>query len=280
MTIPEKNAFRRFEAEPGPDGASTLPSVQRIAQVTVPLQVGPYFATAPEEPVLLHEYATSVGRRVAHESTQTWARLGSDRGFEICVDHDGAVRAVLLGMDEAVRPVNSTPEAFAKSLGVLDHTLGAILTTDSPQAAKAAFERLEQSLWDIDAAAFAERENWWPLVLDDIRDTSSTEWFTAFEVVNDHGEKQILTESGGIGIHPEEKLWQRLRLAGVQPQQVLRIHTELEACFMPGHYCSLWLGEVFPDAQLTHNFPYGETAASRAEGIQQLREAAAERPPQ
>jgi hypothetical protein len=35
---------------------------------------------------------------------------------------------------------------------------------------------------------------------------------------------------------------------------------------------------VFPEAQLTHNFPYGETAESRAEGIRQLREAAAEQP--
>ncbi|MGW7491552.1 nucleic acid/nucleotide deaminase domain-containing protein [Streptomyces sp. NPDC054786] len=242
--------------------------------------MGPYFSTAHDEPVQLHEYADSVGRRVMDESCLTWARLGSDLGFEICADHDGAVHAVLLGLDEAVRPVNSTPEAFAQSLGALDQALGAILTADGPHTAKTAFEQLEQRLWAIDPGAFAEREYWWPLVLDDIRDTASTEWFTAFEVVNAQGEKQILTGSGGIGIHPEEKLWQQLRLAGVQPEQVLRIHTDLEACFMPGHYCSLWLGEVFPEAQLTHNFPYGETAASRAEGIQQLREAAAEQPSQ
>lgn len=279
MRHPE-DALRSFSSESGSDAGSAHPSVQRLAQITVPLQVGPYFATAHDEAVPLHEYADSVGRRVMDESCLTWARLGSDRGFEICADHDGAVHAVLLDLNEAVRPVNSTPEAFAESLGALDQALGAILTADSPHTAQSAFEQLEQRLWVIDRGAFAEREYWWPLVLDDIRDTASAEWFTAFEVVDGQGEKQILTASGGVGIHPEEKLWQQLRSAGVQPEQVLRIHTELEACFMPGHYCSLWLGEVFPEAQLTHNFPYGETAASRAEGIQQLREAAAEQPSQ
>ncbi|MFI0263593.1 nucleic acid/nucleotide deaminase domain-containing protein [Streptomyces sp. NPDC017056] len=117
-------------------------------------------------------------------------------------------------------------------------------------------------------------------MLDDITDTASTEWFAAFEVVNVRGEKQIFTEPGSVGIHPEEKLWRKLRQAGVEPERVLRIHTELEACFMPSHYCSLWLGEVFPDAQFTYNFPYGESADSRAESIQQLRVAAAEQPPQ
>ncbi|WP_433855419.1 nucleic acid/nucleotide deaminase domain-containing protein [Streptomyces kronopolitis] len=272
-----EDALRSFSSGTGSDAGGAHPSVQRIAQITVPLQVGPYFATSPDEAVPLHEYADSVGRRVMDESCRTWARLGSDRGFEICADHEGAVHAVLLDLNEAVRPVNSTPEAFAESLGVLDQALGAILTADSPHTAQSDFEQLEQRLWAIDRSAFAERENWWPLVLDDIRDTASTEWFAAFEVVDGQGEKQILTASGGVGVHPEEKLWQQLRSAGVQPEQVLRIHTDLEACFMPGHYCSLWLGDVFSEAELTHNFPYGETAASRAEGIQQLREAAAER---
>ncbi len=259
--------------------SDTVESVRRLAQIAVPLEVGPYFATAETDSVRLEEFARAVGRTVVQDDCRDWARLGSDRGFEICADHQGVVRAVLLDWDEALRFVNATPEAFAQSLTALDHALGVILGTDRPQEASAAYAELEHRLRTIDAQAFEGRENWWPLVLDDIRDTASAEWFTAFEIVNDRGEKQIVTQAGGIGIHPEERLWARLRAAGVEAGQVLRIHTELEACFMPGHYCSMWLGQVFPEAQLTHNFPYGETAESRAEGIRQLREAA-EQPPQ
>ncbi|CAL9404650.1 hypothetical protein SUDANB6_01529 [Streptomyces sp. enrichment culture] len=258
----------------GTDPAGVPESVRRLAGITVPLEVGPYFVTAESDPVPLQEFALSVERTVVREECRSWARLGSDRGFEICADDQGVVRTVLLDWTEEWRFVNSAPEAFAQSLAALDRALGVILGTDSPQEASAAYAELERSLRAIDPRAFEGRENWWPLVLDDIRDTASAEWFTAFEIVDDRGEKQILTQAGGIAVHPEERLWARLRAAGVRPDQVLRIHTELEACFMPGHYCAMWLGQVFPDAQLTHNFPYGETAESRAEGIRQLREAA------
>ncbi len=252
--------------------------IRRIGDITLPLTVGPYFATSVTDPVPLQEFARSVGRTVVLEECREWTRFGSDRAFELCADQEGVVRAVLLDWTEDSRFVNATPEAFARSLAALDQALAAILGTDEPQEAAAAYAELEQRLRTLDPRAFEGREHWWPLVLDDIRDTSSAEWFTAFEIVNDRGEKQIVTQAGDIGVHPEERLWARLRAAGVQPEQVLRIHTELEACFMPGHYCSLWLGQVFPEARLTHNFPYGETAESRAEGIRQLREAAAQQP--
>lgn len=273
MTVPP-GSVRGFRREAAGDAFSTAPSVRRLAEVSVPVQVGAYFGTALEDAVLLREFAESVGRTVVREECLQWARLGSDRGFEICADHEGVVRAVLLDWNEESRFVNAAPEAFAESLAVLDRALGMILGTDSPREAAAAYAELERRLRAVDPQAFQGRENWWPLVLDDLRDTASAEWFTAFEIVNGQGEKQIITQSGGIGVHPEEQLWGRLRAAGVEPEQVLRIHTELEACFLPGHYCSMWLGQVFPEAQLTHNFPYGETAESRAEGIRLLREAA------
>jgi hypothetical protein len=274
MTVPEGD-IRRFGPEVAGDASA---SVRRLAQVAVPVQVGPYFVTAQDDAVPLEEFAQSVGRTVVLDECRQWARLGSDRGFELCADHEGVVRAVLLDWTEESRFVNATPEAFAQSLAALDQGLAAILGSDEPQVASAAYAELEQRLQALDPRAFEGREHWWPLVLDDIRDTASAEWFTAFEILNDQGEKQIVTQAGDIGVHPEERLWARLRAAGVQPEQVLRIHTELEACFMPGHYCAMWLGQVFPEAQLTHNFPYGETAESRAEGIRQLREAAAQQP--
>jgi hypothetical protein len=274
MTVPEGD-IRRFGPEVAGDASA---SVRRLAQVAVPVQVGPYFVTAHDDAVPLEAFAQSVGRTVVLDECRQWARLGSDRGFELCADHEGVVRAVLLDWTEESRFVNATAEAFAQSLAALDQALAAILGTDEPQAAAAAYAELEQRLRALDARAFEEREHWWPLVLDDIRDTASAEWFTAFEILNDQGEKQIVTQAGDIGVHPEERLWARLRAAGVEPEQVLRVHTELEACFMPGHYCSLWLGQTFPEAQLTHNFPYGETAESRAEGIRLLSEAAEQQP--
>ncbi|MFF7951715.1 nucleic acid/nucleotide deaminase domain-containing protein [Streptomyces griseorubiginosus] len=277
MTAPQ-DGVRRFGQEVAADTSGPPTSISRLAEVAVPLHVGPYFITDAEDAVRLEDYAEAVGRRVVRESCADWARLGSDRGFEICADLEGVVHAVLLDWNEELRFVNAAPEMFAESLLALDQALATILGTDEPQAAAAAYAELEQRLRSIDPRAFEGREHWWPLVLDDIRDTASAEWFTAFEVVDGQGEKQILTQAGDIGVHPEERLWARLRAAGVEPDQVLRIHTELEACFMPGHYCSLWLGQVFPEAQLTHNFPYGETAESRAEGIRQLREAAAQQP--
>ncbi|GAA2519900.1 hypothetical protein GCM10010276_82550 [Streptomyces longisporus] len=63
---------------------------------------------------------------------------------------------------------------------------------------------------------------------------------------------------------------------GIEPEQVTRIHTELRACFIPGPYCALWLQLMFPDASLTHNIAYGDSAAERADGIRRLQEAAAQ----
>ncbi|WP_148590438.1 nucleic acid/nucleotide deaminase domain-containing protein [Streptomyces sp. WAC01526] len=272
--------LRHFGQEATGDPLATPSSVRRLAQVSVPWQVGPYFSTLANDPVLLGRYAQSTGRTTAREEHQQLARLGTDRGYEICADPQGTVRAVLLDYDEPSRFVNSSPESFAQCLQELDQALRIILGTDQPQAAADAFANAEQRLHTVDPDAFADRENWWPLVLDDIRDTAGTEWYAAFEYVGADGQKQIVTRAGSIGLHPEERLWSALQASGTEPGQVLRIHTELEPCFMPGHYCSLWMAQTFPDTELTHNFPYGETAESRAQGIQLLREAATQPPQQ
>ncbi|GAU69867.1 hypothetical protein SSP35_15_00220 [Streptomyces sp. NBRC 110611] len=262
------------------DPMSTPGSVRRLEQVAVPWQVGPYFSTTADAPVVLGSYAEAVGREVASEEHRLLARLGTDRGTELCSDSHGVVRAVLLDYDEPSRYVNASPEAFAQSLLVLDQALRAIVGADQPRVAAQAFADAEQRLRDLDPTAFADRESWWPLVLDDIRDTAGSEWYAAMEYVGADGQKQIVTRAGAIGLHPEERLWSALSGAGVEADQIVKVHTELEPCFMPGHYCSLWMAQTFPDAELTHNFPYGETAESRAEGLRLLAEAAAQPPQQ
>ncbi|MBM9510231.1 nucleic acid/nucleotide deaminase domain-containing protein [Actinacidiphila acididurans] len=246
-----------------------------LAGVAVPAQVGPYFVTRDGDPVELVEYAGSVGREVARAECARWARLGGDNGYELCADEDGTVWSVLLDWDEPDRFVNASPQAFAEGLAELRAALGVIMGADRPQAAMDAFNRLTERLRERDPLAFAEREHWWPLVLDDIRDTASVRNYAAFEYEDPAEGKRIVTAAGAVAAHPEERLWAALRAAGVEPEQVLRVHTDLEPCFLPGHYCSMWLAEVFPHAELTHSYPYGDTAVSRAEGVRLLREAAA-----
>jgi len=256
----------------GPDEPAGAPA-HCLTGLRVPAGVGPYFTTSGHDPVPLGEYAAATGNRVARERCADWARLGGDNGFELCADAEGTVRAVLLDYDEDDRFVSSSPEVFASGLAELREALSVILGTDRPSTAAAAFDRLTERLRALDPQAFAERENWWPLVLDDIRDTASVENFAAFEHLDPEEGKRIVTQAGAIAQHPEERLWITLNAAGVDPGQVLRVHTDLQACFMPGHYCSLWLAQLFPHAEMTHSFPYGETADSRAEGIRRLREA-------
>jgi hypothetical protein len=272
--VTEDGALRTF-GPTGPEDPAGTPA-HRLAGISVPWRAGPYFATGDQDPVPLGEYAAATGHRVGREECAAWARLGGDNGFELAADAEGTVWAVLLDYDEADRFVNSSPEAFASGLAELREALRVIVTTDQPQTASAAFDGLAERLRARDPQAFAERENWWPLVLDDIRDTASVENYAAFEYVDAGGDKRIVTQSGAIALHPEERLWDRLNGAGVEPEQILRVHTDLAPCFMPGHYCSMWLAQVLPHAAMTHNFPYGESAESRAEGIRRLRESADE----
>ncbi|MFE0457943.1 nucleic acid/nucleotide deaminase domain-containing protein [Kitasatospora sp. NPDC058965] len=257
-----ESGLRRLGPEAGAD----------LADLVVPLRVLPYFHVLPEESASLRAYAEEEGQRL-DEAQVSWARLGSDRAFDLCVTAAGEVRAVLLGYDEPERFVSSTAEAFADGLLLLDVLLESVAAAQTPGEAAAAFRATEQALRDADPRAFADTEHWWPLVLEDIRTTASVECYATFEFAAPDGERHLVTRSGGIGVHPEQQVWSDLHAAGIQPAQVTRIHTELEACFLPGHYCSMWLAMMFPDAATTHNVSTGETAAERAAAIEKLRQA-------
>ncbi|MFC7178500.1 nucleic acid/nucleotide deaminase domain-containing protein [Kitasatospora paranensis] len=257
----------------GPDGCRRFDD-----GLVLPVQVGPYFHTLAEEPAGLGAYADAIGAELPAPEQRAWTRLGSDRAYDIVADPQRRVHGLLIRYaDEPLVFVNSSPEAFAASLLGLDELLDTLASTDDPGRAAAAFAGLEERLAALDPEAFADRGSWWPLVLDDIRDTSSVENYAAFEILDDNGDKQVFTSSGSICLHPEERVWRNLEAAGIQPEQVVRIYTELEACAMPGHYCSMWFALAFPNARVTHSFPYGETAESRSEGIRQLRAALAQR---
>ncbi|MEU1460108.1 nucleic acid/nucleotide deaminase domain-containing protein [Streptomyces sp. NPDC005727] len=256
-----------------PDAAAAA-----LATTGVPLHVAPYFTAADStDGPTLGMTAGHRGLR-APAGQENWLRVGTDPLAHLCVRPDGAVQAVFLEIGEDDMFVSSGVEAFNASLVALDRRLPVIAASTGLPVAAAAFRELNAELRQIDAAAFEDRESWWPRVLDDVRHTLNFPFSSAFEYVDASGAKQIVTDATGPGrAHPEELLWQRLRAEGIAPEQVRRVYCELEPCVMPGHYCAMWLQATFPHAEFTHSFDYGSTAESREAGLKELITYAAER---
>ncbi|MET9669664.1 nucleic acid/nucleotide deaminase domain-containing protein [Streptomyces sp. NPDC006475] len=246
----------------------------------VPVAVAPYFhAPLADDAVALGAFAARSSGPRPHPEMESWPRIGFDGLAHLCVRPDGAVQAVLLEEVADDMFVNTDVSKLGASLLALDRVQPLIAAAGSRlEEAAAVFRDLSTQLRRIDAAAFEERESWWPRVLDDIRHTLNFPFSAAFEYVDAAGAKQVVTEATGSGRpHPEELIWRRLSGEGVQPGQVRRIYCELEPCLMPGHYCAVWLKETFPQAQFTHSFDYGATAESREDGLKELITHAAER---
>jgi hypothetical protein len=218
--------------------------------VFLPAQVGPYF-TAAEAPDA--------------------ADLGTDRGGRIHVDVRGAVRNDLARIGMPEQYVNVSVEALAAGLLALDEGLAATTAATSQPAAMAAYRELRETLLRVDESAFAERESWWPRVLDDLRLPLNVGSSAAVEFIGADGEKKILTAVSAPGKpHPEELLWHQLHASNMSGDVVKQVYCELEPCLMPGHYCAAWLGAEFPEAKFTHSFGYGETAEGREAGVEAL----------
>ncbi|MEW2129055.1 nucleic acid/nucleotide deaminase domain-containing protein [Streptomyces sp. NPDC005435] len=242
-----------------------------LAQVGVPLHVGPYFVAADDtDGPTLGMYTGHRGVALQGDWAE-WVRIGTDRLAQLCVRGDGSVVAVFLGRGEPALFAGSDVAAFTHCAAALDRALPVIAAADGLQSAAEAFAALVREIRRIDPEAVAGRENWWSRVLDDIRHTLNFPFSSAFEYVDGDGAKQIVTAQAGPGLpHPEEQLWRQLSAAGVEPGQVRRVYCELQPCMMPGHYCAAWLQAVLPEAEFTHSFDYGETAESREEGLKEL----------
>ncbi len=247
-----------------------------LSAAGLPLQVGPYFAAEPGRPVRLADWARTVGRSVDGRPEADWARLGSDRGAELCVDGAGRVRAVYVALQGPSVPVNSSLGAFLDNLCTLDENLRALAAAEQPDEVFRLFSAAEGRLRGTDLRAFESDEQWWPRVLEDVRHTRGVPGYAAFKVRGQGGEPQIVTADGSLALHAEEALWHRLSAAGLDPDDVLEVYTELQACLMPGHYCAVWLGLTFPNAEFSHSYDYGDTAAEREAGIRELAAALAE----
>jgi hypothetical protein len=253
--------------------ASELPGSTRgyLRETGVPMHVMPYFRAAAEtDGVTLGLYTGHHGL-VMQDPRGDWARLGTDRLAHLCVRPDGTVQAVYPTRPEADVFVSSDVQAFNLCLATLDRRLPTIAAATSLPVAAAAFRELNAELRQIDPDAFEDAETWWHRVLDDVRHGLNFPFSSAFEYVDEAGAKRVVTAETGPGRpHPEEILWERLSAEGVEPAQVRRVYCELEPCMMPGHYCAIWLQGLFPQAEFTHSFDYGETAESRESGLKEL----------
>jgi hypothetical protein len=246
----------------GPSGLRAVaPRPGLLADPGLPVQVGPYFLAAePSE------------RPEPSEQSGDSPLLGTDQRARFHQAADGSVRAALPGTGLPEMAVNAGVEAFAAGLLLLDRLLPAVAAADPDRDRSfAAYVELREGLLALDPSAFAERESWWPRVLDDLRRPLNTDASAAIEYLDDEGDRRIVTATGGPGQpHPEEIAWYRLSAAGVPPDRVSKVYCELQPCFLPGHYCALWMAEAFPTAEFTHRYDYGRTAASREAGVREL----------
>jgi hypothetical protein len=250
------------------------PDVDLLTATGVPVEVGIYFEAAQSDTsVAFGAFAREAGHTLAPEQ-EGWLRLGTDQGLEICLGGDGAVRAVDAYGSLPTRAVNSGLAAFLGSLLALDQHL-AVLADPGQRDPVAVYRQLREALLSLDAGV-EDDENWWSLVLEDIRHTLSFRFSAAVRYRDSAGQDQILTAQAALaGPHPEERLYQVLQDQDVPGEAVSEVFTELKACLMPGHYCALWLGTAFPQASFTHAFEYGETAAQRESAlIEAMRHAA------
>ncbi|WP_037606864.1 nucleic acid/nucleotide deaminase domain-containing protein [Streptacidiphilus rugosus] len=242
-----------WPAEAGPGGAGC------VTEVGVPVQVGRYFSApdAEAEPAP----TTAQGRPV----------LGYDGPVELYVTPEGAVRGGFDGFALPEMPVNSGVDRFLLCLTALDRAVPLIAGAEDQGDALAVYRELRAELTALDEEAFADREGWWPRVLDDLRHPLNVRSSAAIGYRDAQGEEQILVATTGPGLpHPEEIAWDRLAAAGVPGEAVTSVFTELQACFMPGHWCALWMPAEFPQARFTHRFDYGRDAGSREAGVKAL----------
>lgn len=240
------------EAGPGGEGFGV------VAEVGVPVQVGRYFGGPQEDGVAP---VTAEGRPV----------LGYDGPVELYVTAEGGVRGSFGGYELPELPVNSSVERFLLCLTALDKAVPLIAGAEDQGEALGVYRELRAELMAVDEEAFADREGWWPRVLDDLRHPLNVRSSAAIGYRDAEGEEQILVATTGPGLpHPEEIAWDRLAAAGVAGEAVTSVFTELQACFMPGHYCALWMSAEFPQARFTHRFDYGRDAESREAGVKDL----------
>ncbi|NYI07305.1 nucleic acid/nucleotide deaminase domain-containing protein [Allostreptomyces psammosilenae] len=259
------------------------PAVEQLARFNLPARVGSYHR-AMDTPEPLGSYVRRVGIDFPADEIHGLWRLGGDSGSEICVTADGEVWSVFCEFPGEPRLVNSSADAWVRSLWALDEACRRLTADPSgpvapgpgatePGAPEPAgeVERLGRVLREIDPDAFEDEEGWWPLVVEDLGHLTAVRPAGAFAYTDAEGREARITGYAVPGAgHPERRIWAELARLGVRPEQVREVYTELAPCTLPGGYCLEWLQSSFPAAELSYSFPYGPDRAERERGVREL----------
>ncbi|MFB7666198.1 SUKH-4 family immunity protein [Kitasatospora sp. NPDC056138] len=246
------------------------PVREQLATAGLPEAVGPYFEVT-DEPVRLADFAREYGLPEPPVETAAFWHLGSDNGSEICCDASGRVWSVFCEIRLPSRLVNTSVGAWLATLAEFVQLRDQLSSAPIGPEAVAAVDGFRARLTEIDPDAMTDPDHWWPLVADDLRLTASVDAGGVFEFRTDSGAIRQVTgyTVPGQG-HVERRLWHELESNGIEPEQVTRVHTDLEPCMLPGGYCADWLAVTFPEAQVTYSFGYGPSPADRARGVSEL----------
>ncbi|MFF3258005.1 SUKH-4 family immunity protein [Streptomyces sp. NPDC002932] len=111
-----------------------------------------------------------------------WPRIGQDGLAQVCVRPDGIVQAVMLTDAADDMFFSSNLAAFNMSPLALDHAQTQLATSSGLAESASVLRDLDVEVRRIDAHAMAQRENWWPRVLDDVRHTLNFPVLGSFRV--------------------------------------------------------------------------------------------------
>lgn len=96
-------------------------------------------------------------------------RIGTDYGTDILLDADGRVRSVSESGEYPERFVNSDLPAFVRSLAIVIEKREEY-AGESNDVLDEQVEVLAATLLDIDENVFADPENWWSVIFEQMRD--------------------------------------------------------------------------------------------------------------
>lgn len=128
---------------------------------------------------------------------------------------------------------------------------------------KTRFRKIEYGSSDLSKNAIEFRKN---------NKIFSARNVAVFEYVEGGNIKTLTMASERGSGHAERLIAKKLDEIGVQPSQVTKIFSELEPCSVPGGYCKRFIKNTFPQAKVTYCFEYGDTASSRAKGVDLLKQ--------
>lgn len=146
----------RWPAEPVRDLGLSGRAAEVLVRVGLPAAAEPLFAAGPLRPVLLGPEAGAI-------------QFGTDFGLRICVrPPDGEVVSVRED-GGPVRRVNADLASFAEFLFRAASTLATFPQLDD-DAIDRSVATLRQELLRIDSSAFADPDDWWALIFEQLSD--------------------------------------------------------------------------------------------------------------